>query len=213
MRITVFGATGRTGTPFLEQSLAAGHDVIGFVRDPAKLGIEDDRLSIVQGDVRDADAVERAVAGADAVVSVLGHTDPSDDDVLEVGGRNMIDAMRTHGVDRFVTLVGAGVRHENDDPGLGGKLMGVLLRTMAGDLLEDSKAQVELLRATDLDWMVVRAPRLTEGDHTGAHRSGYLSLGVRDSVSRADVADFMLDLATGDEAVNEMPVITARGAS
>lgn len=116
---------------------------------------------IVEGDVRDPEAVERAVVNADAVVSVLGHTDSSKDDVLAVGGRNIIDAMEAHGVKRFITLVGAGVRHEDDDVGLGGKVMGFLLKTMAGDLLEDSKRHVEALYASDL--MDYRA-------RTAAHR-------------------------------------------
>ena len=213
MNIAVFGATGRTGRPLVEQALAAGHDVIAFVRDPAKLAIEDERLSLVEGDVNDSEAVERAVVNADAVVSVLGHTDSSQDDVLEVGGRNIVDAMQTHEVKRLVTLVGAGVRHENDDVGLGGKVMGVLLKTLSGDLLEDSKRHVEAFYASNLEWTVVRVPRLTEGEHTGEYRAGYLSLGMRDTISRADVADFMLRLATSEEYVREMPTVTARSTN
>jgi len=213
MQITVFGATGRTGEPFLEQALADGHDVVAFAREPSTLETTQDSLSVVEGTVRSPDAVERAVSGSEAVVSVLGHTDSSSDDVLEMGGRNIIQAMDADGVSRFVTLVGAGVRHPNDEIGLSGKLMGTLMKLLSRDLLEDSNRHVESLQATELDWTVVRAPRLTNGEHTGSYRSGYLSLGLRDSISRADVAAFMLELATSDSYVREMPTITSRGAN
>ena len=75
MRLAVFGATGRTGKLLVEQALNAEHDVTAFVR-PRSLGklIKHERLTVVQGDATDAAAVERAVNGADAVVSVMNST-------------------------------------------------------------------------------------------------------------------------------------------
>ena len=76
MRLAVFGATGRTGKLLVEQALNAEYDVTAFVRPRSlgKLTIKHERLTVVQGDATDAAAVERAVNGADAVVSVMNST-------------------------------------------------------------------------------------------------------------------------------------------
>ena len=72
MKIVIFGASGRTGLPLVEQALAAGHQVVAFVRDPSKLGSAHQNLTVVQGDVMSATAVANAVStDTDAVISVL----------------------------------------------------------------------------------------------------------------------------------------------
>jgi hypothetical protein len=45
MKLTVFGASGGTGSTFTGQALAAGHDIIAVVRDPARPGSPSGRTS------------------------------------------------------------------------------------------------------------------------------------------------------------------------
>ncbi|QSG05468.1 NAD(P)-dependent oxidoreductase [Halapricum desulfuricans] len=215
MRIAVFGATGRTGHPLVEQALERGHEVVAFVRDATGLpsGLRnDDRVSIVEGDAYSGEGVDRAIAGdgdpVDAVVSVLAQTSDGPDDLLTEAGRHMLAAMDQHGVERFVTLVGAGVREEGESVSLGGRMMGVLLKLLARAVLEDARDQVELLKGSDTRWTVVRGPRLTEDAHTGEfrHRTD-LSLGMRDTAARANVAEFILDCLEDDLYVHEMPKV------
>jgi putative NADH-flavin reductase len=205
MRIAVFGATGRTGVPFVSQALDAGHEVVAHVRSPGKLGVTDDRLTVVEGDVYTGEGVAGAVEGADAVVSLLGQVDGSPDDLLTVAGDRVTAAMREHGVDRYVTLVGAGVREEGESPSLSGRVMGGLLRLLAREVLADAEEHVRRVRATDLDWTVVRAPRLTEGEPSG-YRAGDVDLGF-ESVSRADVAAFCLESLEEELYVGGMPKV------
>ncbi len=215
MKIAVFGATGRTGHPLVEQAVERGHEVVAFVRDTTGLSSSvrnDDRVSIVEGDAYTGADVERAIAGdgdpVDAVVSVLAQNAEGPDDLLTEAGRHMLAAMDKHSVDRFVTLVGAGVREEGESVSLGGRMMGVLLKLLARSVLEDARDQVELVRDSDTRWTVVRGPRLTEDAHTGEFRHGTdLSLGMRDTVGRANVAAFILDCLEDDLYVHEMPKI------
>jgi putative NADH-flavin reductase len=214
MRIAVFGATGRTGRPLLEQALDRDHEVVAFVRDATSLAAslrEHDRLTVVEGDAYTGEGIERAIAGddpVDAVVSVLGQTSEGPDDLLTEAGRHVLAVMENNGVERFVTLVGAGVREDGESVDLGGKIMGTLLKLMARSVLEDAEAHVELVRASDTRWTVVRGPRLTEGDHMGEFRHGTdLSLGMRATAARANVAEFVLDCLEDDRYVHEMPKI------
>ena len=205
MRIAVFGATGRTGVPFVRLALDAGHDVVAHARTPSKLPFSDDRLTVVEGDVYTGEGVAESVAGADAVVSLLGQTSDGPDDLLTVAGDRVTAAMAEHGVDRYVTLVGAGVREDGESPSFSGRVMGTLLKLVAREVLADAEAHVRRVRATDLDWTVVRAPRLVDGDATG-YRAGDIDLGF-ESVARADVAAFCLDCVENDLHVGEMPKV------
>jgi putative NADH-flavin reductase len=215
MRIAVFGAKGRTGQPLVEQALERGHEVVAFVRDPAGFPEtlrNDDRVSVVEGDAYSGEGVERAIAGdgdpVDAVVSVLAQTSDGPDNLLTEAGQHILSAMNQHGVERFVTLVGAGVRKEGESVSLGGRMMGALLKLLARSVLEDARDQVELLRDSDTRWTVVRGPRLTEDAHTGEFRHGRdLRLGMRDTAARANVAEFILDCLEGDLYVREMPKV------
>lgn len=218
MRIAVLGATGRTGRPLVEQALARAHEVVAFARDATDLRPsvrKDERVSVVEGDARTGDGVERAVAGdgesVDAVVSVLGRTAEGPDDLLTEAGRHVLAAMDRHGVERFVTLVGAGVREEGESVSLGGKVMDTLLKLVARSVLEDARDHVRMVRASDSRWTVVRVPRLTDGPHTGEFRHGTgLTLGMGDTAARANIAEFMLDCLEEDLYVHEMPRVADR---
>jgi putative NADH-flavin reductase len=208
MQLAVFGATGRTGRPLVEQALAAGHEVRAFARNADDIQQTHDRLTVVEGDAYTGENVDRAVEGADAVVSVLGQSSDGPDRLLTVAGGHVLDAMETHGVERYVTLVGAGVRTPDDDVSLGGKVMGTALKLLAGEVLADAREHVDEVRASDTVWTVIRAPRLTEGPQTDDYRHGDLSLGLRDAISRADVADFALHCVEEDAYVRELPLVT-----
>ena len=51
MKLTVFGATRKTGRLLTQHAFAKGHEVVAYARNPAKLGIQDSRLKIIQGEL------------------------------------------------------------------------------------------------------------------------------------------------------------------
>ena len=148
------------------------------------------------------------VQGTDAVLLTLGHTKGSPDDLMARAAQNIIAAMKTAGVQRVVTETGAGVPDQKDPGGLGPAFVRGVMKVVTANLLADSEAHVDAFRASSLAWTAVRAPRLTEGPKTGAARTGYFSMGLGHSVSRADVAAVMLRLATSDEYAGEAPMVT-----
>lgn len=209
MKLTIFGASGRTGRHLVRAALAAGHDVTAFVRNPATFDLSDPRLRVVQGDSADANAVARAVQGADAVLSALGPVKGSPKDLLITAQHHIVSAMQAAGVRRFVALTGAGVRDAQDQPKLIDHIFGFLLKLTAADVLQDSINGVERVRASSLDWIVVRAPRLTDGPALGRWRVGYVGKESGTQISRADLAAFMLQQVTDDTWLRKMPMISA----
>jgi putative NADH-flavin reductase len=208
VKIAVFGATGRTGQPLVKEALAEGHEVVALARDGAKMGVSHERLRVVQGNVLDGSKVEEAVAGSDAVVSVLGQVKDSPKDVQTRGTQNIVAAMKKHGVGRLVSLTGAGVRDPGDQPKLVDKAFGFLLKRLQPHVLEDGERHAEVIKGSGLEWVIVRGPRLTEGPKKGTYRVGLVGKDSGTQVSRADLAEFILRQVTSDEYVGQMPVVS-----
>jgi len=78
-------------------------------------------------------------------------------------------------------------------------------------LLPDSRATASAVQASDLDWTVVRAPRVVVGDRTGIYRTGRLELGPWNSVTNGDVADLMLGCLDDPATIRTAPMV-AQGA-
>jgi nucleoside-diphosphate-sugar epimerase len=173
MRLAVFGGTGRTGRLLVERALADGHEVRALARRPPDLEeLRTDRLTVVAGDARDADAVRRTVDGAEAVVSALGPRGRADADLLGAAARNIVAAARSAGAWRVVWLTGAGVRAPGDEPKFVDRVFVTVLRLTERALLEDSIAAVEAVRKNGLEATVVRAPRLVDGPPSTTPRGG-----------------------------------------
>src|SRR5262249_30566164 len=111
MKVLVFGSTGGSGRAAVNELLAEGHEVTAFVRRASALDVRSDRLRIVEGDAMKPADVERAVQGQDAVIVTLGIRENAvrvrllgagrtPMDIRSTGTRNVIAAMRKHGVSK-----------------------------------------------------------------------------------------------------------------
>ncbi len=176
----------------------------------ALAGLAHERLEVVAGDATDPAAVDRLVAGTEAVLSALGHAKGSPPDVLRTATGHALAAARAHGARRLVVLTGAGVRAPDDRPKPVDRVFGALLAVVDRRLLRDSQAMVALVRASNLEWVVVRAPRLTDEPPAGDVYVGPIGPRSGTKVARADVAAFMLDQLGPGARLRELPAVTAR---
>ncbi len=208
MKIVVFGASRGVGRNVVEQALQAGHQVTAFVRTPSAFTLQHPDLSVVQGDAMNAAEVERAVAGQDAVISALGPTRPPVPGMMETSAKNILAAMQKHGVRRLISTTGAGVRQPEDQPKVSDRFIGILLNLLAKDVVVDSANNVKLIQNSDLDWTVVRFPRLMDGDAKGEQRFGYVSKDSSTQLSRADAAEAVLKELTEKKWVKKLPLVS-----
>jgi len=217
MKLTIVAATGGIGRHLLEQSLAAGHDVTAVVRNPKSLA-QAARVVVVDLAAAEGAALQSAVRGADAVLSGLGARSPADAGVAWQGTRALVEAMRATAVRRIVVVSAAPIstvpspgrpHPPRRDPGEGffmRNLMTPLIQRVLRAHYADLAHMEDVLRASDLDWTVVRPPRLTDGPLRRVYRTAperNLRRGL--TVSRADVAHYMLrtlaDPATARQAM------------
>ena len=199
MRIAVFGATGGTGDQVVRQALDRGHRVVALVRSPEAVRISHERLRVVRGDVLRPATVEPAVVGADAVISALGigyrrHATT----VYSAGTAAIIGAMASNDVKRLVVVSTSSI----DPPGPGRPAEWLVARCLLHPLLHrpytDIARMERCVRASGLDWTIVRAARLTNGRPAGTYRTA-VDARLPDcwSISRADLAAYLLDELTG----------------
>lgn len=202
MKVVVFGASGRTGRDIVEQALSRGYQVTIFIH---KTGAFAGKLQEVHGDVLDAEDVEKAVTGQDAVLSALGNRN-APKPVTFPGTKNIVDVMGKVGVARLVVESAFGAGESAKEISILDRFLvrGVLLRAS----FRDKDLMEEYVGRSGLKWTIVRPPRLTDGPRKGSYRAGErIPLNIASGMSRADVADFMLNQVEREEFVNKKPSV------
>lgn len=203
MKILVVGAAGRTGRAVVEQAIAAGHDVTAFVH---RDGYDVPGVEVHVGDATDAESMSTAVTGHDAVVDTIAGKTPDQPTTLEADvATAIVAAMQHQGVRRLVvtSVVGEGESIANT-PASTKELMETYLRGSTQD-----KADMEdVVRASGLDWVITRPPVLSDDLATGDIRVLTAESGeLAHSITRADLATFIVDQLTNDEHLNHAVTI------
>jgi putative NADH-flavin reductase len=185
LNILVLGANGRTGRLVVEQALAAGHTVTAFVRDPSKLQLTGERLSIANGDARDLDSLLAALEGQNAVINTIGGVERK---LIATTTVALVAAMRKSGVNRVVAM-STFIATPNFKP----TGMMRLFPRLARGVAKDDLAGAQLLEASGLDWTIVYATLLKSKPASGFRRvEADEKVTGRNHVNRADVAECLL---------------------
>ncbi|MGI9069815.1 MAG: NAD(P)-dependent oxidoreductase [Bryobacteraceae bacterium] len=203
MKVVVLGATGGTGLGIVRQAIERGHSVTALVRSPERLNTFRDHINIKQGNLLNNSELEEALNGQDAVLSAFGPRVPiakTDKTLLQEFARALIAAMSRTGLKRVIVESTAFLFKDSIFPPT--YLFGKLLFP---SVVADASAMEELFQRSQLDWTLVRPPKLTDGRHSGKYRvrEGHLPrFGF--SISRADVADCFLSLLDGEKATRKI---------
>jgi len=195
MKILVLGASQGTGALCVKAALAKGHAVTAFSRTPTKLDVTHPALTKVAGDFHDAASVSRAVADHDAVIICASPTKLSaikdKPDYFSRGTKHCIDAMKEHGVKRLVVLTAHGVGESK--PAASWFQRTFLIDRLLKGFFLDHEVQERMTRESGLEFVIARPTRLTHGAAKGKYVRTEELISVPGSISRADVADFLVD--------------------
>jgi uncharacterized protein YbjT (DUF2867 family) len=200
MRLTIFGAGGRTGRLLVAQALERGDAVTAVLRRPAP--DTDSRVAVrVIPDFSDTAALRAEIEGADAVLSAIGPRSRKDAPVAAPATRHILAAEP----DRLVVISAAPVEPPPADDGFLSRrialpLIGRILRPVYDDLREMEAA----LRASSTAWTALRPPMLTDRAASGRYRTrigGSVPRGF--TVARADLAAGMLACLGRPETIRQ----------
>ena len=208
-RIVVFGPTGGTGRRLVDQALAEGYEVVAYARDPSKLGFSSERLTVVKGELSDQALIEDAIRGSDAVPSTLGPRARTKDKPISQGTQNILAAMNKLGVSRLIMTSTLSAKDPEDRPDFRTRALVNLVKLTMHSAYEDVVTAAQLVRASGLDWTILRLAILNNNPRTGKIRVGHVGSGkVGTAISRADIADFMLKQIRDTEYVRQAPAIS-----
>ena len=203
MKVLIVGATGGTGRQIVSQAIERGHSVTAFVRAPDPLRMFGDRIVVIQGNLLNRSELRRVLEGHDAVLSSFGPRVPvSKEEVtlLQRFGVALTGAMLQAGIRRVVVESTAFLFKDSIVPPTH-----LISRLFFPGIVRDACEMENLFRKSELDWTIVRPPRLTDKPRTGKYRvlEGHLPrFGF--TITRADVADFMVKAAENGALIRKV---------
>jgi len=202
MKLLILGGTGSTGHHLVQQALEAGHSVAALARDPRKVT---EPIEVIEGDATDASTVAGAARGRDAIVSALGSSNSLKGGIMMRAVPVLLAAMQQNGVKRLILQSSFGVAESFDEATA---IQKFFFHTLLRSIYADKAKADAMIEASPLEWTIVRPVRLTNGPRTGKYRvSERFDARGPKSVSRADVADFMIRELTEREWIRKIAVI------
>jgi uncharacterized protein YbjT (DUF2867 family) len=208
MKIALLGSTGFVGQRLLKKALAKGFEVKTLVRDPEKLGDLKKRVEVIQGDASQPGDLERTIVGTNAVLStlppVMNGNNPAETAGLMKG---LVGLLEKNGIKRFIHIGGAvhgGGVDENWT--LGRRLLRLYLNMVSKPILVGKQLEWEVLRNSDLDWTLIRPPKISEEKPDGHITADEKNL-ARTQVNVEDLVDFMLDQIASEDWIEKAPLV------
>jgi putative NADH-flavin reductase len=216
MKVVIFGASGRTGQELVQQALLKNYQVTAVVRNATKLAHFKhlENLAVTEADIFDATAIAAILAGKDSVLCALGgpeafsrkvRTTPN---LLFDSAKIIVSVMQQHGLHRIVCLssfgVGDSLRQKN--------FLGYLYRyifvplALRAEFADKERQETVLKTSSNLEWVLVRPTSLMSRPAKGLIKVDPKN--PRATITRADVATFMLQCLVTDAYLYQTPTLS-----
>ena len=190
MKITVLGSTGSTGQLVVQGLLKENHDVVAYVRNPSKMNISADRLTVVEGEIYDRSLMSKTIEGSDAVISCLGSSTTGKSEELSLMAASIIHVLKEANIPKVIYMSTAGI--EDEFQGFMKWFIGMIL----GNVIKDHKAAANLYRHSGITYVLARPMQLKDGKASLKYHMAEEGLPKsRKAISRANVADFLVKAA------------------
>jgi len=210
MKVAVFGSTGPTGQLVIKEALAEGHEVIAFARTPSKLKVFSNDIRIIEGELSNTDAIETALQGSDAVISLLGPgTEKFEGQPVTDGTARILEAMIKYNVRRLIASSTPSSKDPHDGFSPIFAFFIFMVKSFMRPAYNDIVGSARLIRESDRDWTILRLPMLNDKKPTGKLIVGYLGKdGVKTTLSRKDLAAFIISQLNGSQFIRQAPAIS-----
>ena len=211
MKITILGSTGFVGKVLIKKAIAKGYKIKTLARNPEKLEAFKDKIEIIKGSVFESSLVEKAIEGAEAVLSAIGPPagKPCDPYQYEKAIKDIVRIMDKNGIKRYIHIGGAAHQGgENETWNFGRKFLRLFLNLFGKQILITKHLEWEVLKSSDLDWTLIRPPRIANEDASGSIYADEKNLRNL-KVSVEDLTDFILQQITSKEWIRKAPLISS----
>ena len=196
MTITVLGASGKIGQLLVKELLSKNYKLKVFVHLSNPFA-ESKNLEIIKGDINIAADIDRAIMGSDIVISTLGSWGTKSKDILTSAMENIVPSMMNQKVQRIISLTGADAQMDKDKKTIISSISHIIFSILAGKMLEGS----------DLDWTVIRSPRMTSSSAKNGYKLNKIYTMPWESIPRQCVVNAIISQIEDRSFISESPFI------
>jgi putative NADH-flavin reductase len=212
MKIAILGSTGFVGKVLIHKAVAAGYQVKTLVRNPEKLEDLQDKVEIIKGSVFEPLTIQATIEGTETVLSTIGppQRNPGNPEVYEKAMKDIVKSIDNLGIKRYIHIGGAvHLGGENENWPMNRRILRFFLNLFSKPILVAKQLEWEVLKSSDLDWTLVRPPRIANEETSGkltADEKNLYSL----QVSVGDLTDFILEQISSKEWIRKAPLVSSR---
>ncbi|MEI8187562.1 MAG: NAD(P)H-binding protein [Candidatus Saccharibacteria bacterium] len=206
MTITVLGASGKIGQLLVKELLSKNYKLKVFVHLSNPFA-ESKNLKIIKGDINIATDIDRAIMGSDLVISTLGSWGTKSKDILTSAMENIIPSMMNQKVQRIISLTGADARMDKDKETMISSISHIIFSILAGKILVDGERHIKLLEGSNLDWTVIRSPRMTNSSAENGYKLNKIYPMPWESIPRQCVVNAIISQIEDRSFISESPFI------
>jgi putative NADH-flavin reductase len=195
--IVIIGAAGGIGRQCIEAALEAGQLVTAVLRHPEKLILSHPNLQVFQGDITDPASFSTYLEGKDAVISAIGVSGGFGSDkpttLYSQGAANILQEAERMGVKRAFFISASAIEISPVIPFFTRLIVKYVVQKLLKHMYADLRLMEGYIKASGLNWTIIRPPQLTDQPVTGNYRiaiNNFLKNCLK--ISRGDVADFMI---------------------
>ncbi|MDX6151669.1 NAD(P)-dependent oxidoreductase [Marinococcus sp. PL1-022] len=210
MKIVVFGATGNTGKRFVRKALKEGSEVVVYARQPEKLLIDNENLTVHEGKITNYQNVYDSLKGADAVVSLLGRKEAAKGTPLSTGMSHIVNAMQERNISRLVAVTSSDVKIPKDGASKRFSLLTAGWKVAKFKGSNENANAADIIRQSNLDWTLVRVPVLSDKPSgENAPTVGYPGRhDLKNTLYRQTLVDFLYEQLETSDFSREAPVLS-----
>jgi len=215
MKILLLGATGRTGKWVYQKSLERGYSIHCLARNSERIE-KYDQATLLEGDASNPDDLATAIAGCNAVISVLNISRRSDfpwsalrtpKNFLSKTMGNLVPLAEKNKVNRIIICSAWGVSETVQD--IPGWFKWLIQNSNIGVAYEDHNRQERIVSDSALNWTIVRPVGLTNSSKEQSVLESFDNHPKPSlTISRKSVAGFLLDSLERDDLIKKKVVIS-----
>lgn len=207
MKLTILGASAGVGLEITKQALQKNHSVTTVSRTALQLPI-DKNLSMIQGSVLDKAILKHAIQHTEAIIVALGTGKSTKATTLYTDFAKVLLEIHNESPIKVpvVILTGFGAGNSSQYQSA---IMRFLFSMMLKKVYQNKTEMESMISKSDLQWIMVRPGMLTNKPLSNAYNSitSYYPGMKIGSISRADVASYMLQQAEKPDAIGMYPAL------
>jgi putative NADH-flavin reductase len=204
-QIAIIGGTGKSGKYLVQELLRRRIPIKLLLRKTSHFDISDPLVETVTGDARDYASVSRLLEGCNAVISTLGQPQ-GEASIFSAASRNVLQAMKEHGVKRYIVTTGLNVDAPGDKKNEQARLATNWMYEHYPKTTEDKQLEYQLLSESDVDWTLVRLPMIILTDEHFPTQAKLTDC-PGEKISATDLACFLADQLQDADYIRKSPFL------